>query len=111
MDWIYMKHKAALGPLVVAALMLSAMGAHADAPDDAFLQAMQNKGLAQYFSSPANQISEAQRVCTDLRKGSDANAIAFIIGRDHKINNKGLEDSFINTSVDFYCPDVPHPQF
>lgn len=108
-----MKRKAALGPFTVAALLLSAGAAHADGADDAFLQAMRDRGLAQFFSSPANEISEAHRVCTDLRNdGSQANAdaIAYINGRDHQINSKALEDSFITTSIDFYCPDVPRPQ-
>lgn len=109
-----MKRTVGVASLVVAALLLSPGCAHADASDDAFLQAMQNNGLAQYFSSPDNQISEAQRVCRGLREDSsvaNANAIAFVIGRDHKMDNKNTEDSFITTSIDFYCPDVPHPQF
>ncbi|MDD4865717.1 MAG: DUF732 domain-containing protein [Mycobacterium sp.] len=95
-----------------AVCMLNAVCARADPPDDEFLQAMQANGLAQYFSSPANQISEAKRVCAGMRNDArNAPALAFVIGRDHGMVDKSVEVSFLDNAIDFYCPDVPLPQF
>lgn len=104
-----MTRKAALAPLLAAALMLSQGRAHADAADDPFLQAIRSKGIAQYFPSPADQISEAHKVCEGLKTGGNPDSMAFLIARDRHMNKSQVTD-FINTSVDFYCPDVPHPQ-
>lgn len=104
-----MKRKALLGPLAVAALMLSPGCAHADAADDAFLQAVQSKGIAQNFPSPADQISEAHQVCQGLKTGGNPDSMAFLIARDRHLN-KGQVAVFIDTSIDFYCPGVSYPQ-
>lgn len=107
-----MIHKVALAVLATTALLLGgSTSASADARDDSFLQATRNAGSAQYFSSPDVEIREAHKVCASLRSGGDADAMAFNLGRNYSINDKRLEDSFIKASVDFYCPDAPHPQF
>lgn len=104
-----MKRKAAFWLLLVAAMLLSAGGAHADDADRPFLQAVQSKGLAQYFSSPDAQIRKAHDICAGLRTGGNPSSMAFLIARDQNMNKSQVTD-FINTSVDFYCADVPHPQ-
>jgi hypothetical protein len=104
-----MRRTATLASLVAAALMLSVGCAHADVPDDAFLQAVQSKGIAQNFPSQADQIGEAHQVCQGLTNGGNADSTAFLIARDRHLNKAQVTD-FVNTSIDFYCPGVPHPQ-
>jgi hypothetical protein len=87
---------AALGALVMAAPT-----AHADATDDAFLTALQAKGI--HYGSPDKAIIAAHEVCNELDLGRTTAQVASDV-----MNNSTLSGYhagyFVGASISAYCP-------
>src|ERR1700757_490177 len=86
---------AALGPLAAAPI------GHADASDNAFLEALTSKGI--HFGSPDKALIAGHEVCDKLDTGRSMNQVASTV-----MANSGLDGYhagfFVGASIRAYCP-------
>jgi Protein of unknown function (DUF732) len=91
--------------LVLAGMLGALLGAspiaHADATDDAFLEALTAKDI--HFGSPSKAIIAANKVCDELDNGKTTAQIASTVQA-----NSGLDGYhagyFVGASIRAYCP-------
>jgi len=89
---------------VIALLSLAEMAtptAHADAIDNAFLQAVKSKGID--FASPQAAIVAAHEVCDELDLGRQKSDIASDVMNNGKLDGYRA-GFFVGASVAAYCP-------
>ena len=87
---------AALGPLAAAAPV-----AHADATDDAFVSALQNKGI--HVETPQKAIIAAHEVCDELGNGKTTAQIASTVQSNSDLDGYHA-GFFVGASIQAYCP-------
>ena len=88
-------------PAAVGSLGVAAPTAHADAIDDAFLAALQAKGIR--YESPEKALIAANEVCSELDLGRAPSDVASDV-----MNNSNLSGYsagyFVGASISAYCP-------
>lgn len=86
----------ALGPLALAVPI-----AHADAGDDAFLSALNAKGI--HFGTPEQAFIAGHEVCDELDNGRSPSQVASAV-----MSNSDLDGYhagyFVGASIRAYCP-------
>ncbi|QUR66583.1 DUF732 domain-containing protein [Mycobacterium spongiae] len=90
--------------LTIVVLGLSAMGtpsARADRVDDAFLNAVQSKGIN--FASPQTAILAGHQVCDELDTGRPKSEIATDVSGSSNLDGYRA-GYFVGVSIAAYCP-------
>lgn len=87
---------AALGPLAAAAPI-----AHADASDNAFLQALTSKGI--HFASPDKALIAGHEVCDELGNGKSPSQVASTVQTNSAMD--GYHAGFlVGAAIKAFCP-------
>lgn len=85
--------------LLSAATLLAAAPAAADPTDDAFIAALEKRGIV--FADDNAAIALARGVCAGLDRGQTPASLMLSLGRDLSAREAGF---FIGVSVASYCP-------
>jgi len=85
---------------VCAAALLFAAPATADPTDDAFVAALEKRGI--FFPTDDAAVAKAHNVCAGLGKGQTPASMILSLGRQFSARQAGY---FIGASVAFYCPE------
>lgn len=97
----------AVAAMVLPVMALSAGVAHADANDDDFVGALNNIGVS---GAPADLISNAHLVCSNLGSGTTPRSIA-----DTFVSQMGFAPNraatFVALSATHYCPQYSNLPF
>jgi hypothetical protein len=87
---------AALGPLAAAAPI-----AHADASDNAFLEALTSKGI--HFGSPDKALIAGHEVCDELGNGKSPTQVASTVQSNSNMDGYHA-GFFVGVAIKAYCP-------